>query len=203
MTEHTEAARRRSRAESKQATRQALLQAGLLELIEHGLDTPSLDSICARAGFTRGAFYVHFKDREDFTVAVTDWVLSGIVDGLVGVDGESDLSSTVSRFASFIGRREWPLVGNVQIATHRILESVARSDQLKRRFEAIFRDATDRVGKLLLRAQETGQARQDFDANNIAALMLALGVGVMALEDTGVHLGDAAVRAGVMGVLKS
>ena len=202
MSDTTEAARRRTRAESKQATRKALLQAGLLELIEHGLDTPSLDSICARAGFTRGAFYVHFKDRDDFMVAVTEWVLSGIVDGLVGVDGESDLDGAVSRFAAFMGKREWPGVGNVQIATHRIFESVARSEHLKRRFESIFREATERVGKLVLRAQENGKARRDMDANHFATLLLALGVGVMSLEDTGVHIGEAAVRSGVMGVLK-
>ncbi len=202
MSDTTEAARRRTRAESKQATRQALLQAGLLELIEHGLDTPSLDSICARAGFTRGAFYVHFKDRDDFMVAVTEWVLSGIVDGLVGVDGESDLDGAVSRFAAFIDKREWPVVGNVPITTHRIFESVARSEHLKRRFESIFREATERVGKLVLRAQENGHARRDMDANHFATLLLALGVGVMSLEDTGVHIGEAAVRAGVMGVLK-
>jgi len=202
MNDPTETVRRVTRSESKQATRQALLQAGLLELIEHGLDTPSLDAICARAGFTRGAFYVHFEDRDDFMVAVTDWVLSGILDGLVGVDGESDLDAIVSRFVSFVDKREWPLVGSVQLATHRIFDSIARSEQLKGRFEAIFRDATDRVGKLVLRAQETGKARGDIDATTFASLLLALGVGVMALRDTGVHIGEAAVRAGVMGVLK-
>ena len=65
----------------RKSTRQALLAGRAAELIEHGLDAPSLDAICARAGFTRGAFYVHFKDRDDFLVAVTDWALSGIVDG--------------------------------------------------------------------------------------------------------------------------
>ena len=60
----------RRRALTKRETRAALLDAGLAEFAAHGLDTPSLDAICARAGFTRGAFYVHFKDREDFVVAI-------------------------------------------------------------------------------------------------------------------------------------
>jgi len=202
MNDDPEAARRRTRAESKQATRQALLQAGLLEMIEHGLDTPSLDAICARAGFTRGAFYVHFKDRDDFMVAVTDWVLSGIVDGLVGVDGESDLDATVERFTAFVGKREWPLVGNVPITTHRVLESVARSEQLKRRFDTIFREASNRIGKQVLQAQEDGKARRDLDATHTASLLLALGIGAMSLEDTGVRLGDSSLRSGILSLLK-
>ena len=47
---------------------------------KHGLDGPSLDDICAHAGFTRGAFYVHFEDRDDFLVAVMDRVGRQIVD---------------------------------------------------------------------------------------------------------------------------
>ena len=60
----------KSREVSKQETRQALLEAGLAEIIEHGWETPSLDAICARAGYTRGAFYVHFQDRDEFETAV-------------------------------------------------------------------------------------------------------------------------------------
>ena len=59
----------KSRDLAKQETREALIQAGMDAFSEEGVDLPSLDAICARAGFTRGAFYVHFKDREDFFAA--------------------------------------------------------------------------------------------------------------------------------------
>lgn len=193
---------RRSRAESKEFTRQALLKAGLLELVEHGLDTPSLDAICARAGFTRGAFYVHFKDRDDFLVAVTEWTLSGIVDVLVGVDGESDLEAAVGRFTGLLAKRDWPVVGTISIATHRVFESIARSEKLKQRFTEIFNDAATRIGKLVLRAQENGQVRSDLEPRQAAVLLLALGVGAKSLDDTGVHVGSAALRSGILGLLK-
>jgi AcrR family transcriptional regulator len=193
---------RRTRAESKQFTRQALLQAGLLELIEHGLDTPSLDAICARAGFTRGAFYVHFKDRDDFLVAVTDWVLSGIVDGLIGVNGENDLEAAIGRYTAFIAKRDWPVVGDFRIATHRVFESIARSEQLKQRFAEISRDTVSRIGELVARAQEAGQVRRDLEPRQTAALLLALGIGAMSLADTGAQLSDSALRRGILGLLK-
>src|SRR5262245_55688066 len=154
---------RRSRAESKEFTRQALLKAGLLELVEHGLDTPSLDAICARAGFTRGAFYVHFKDRDDFLVAVTDWTLSTIVDLMVGAGEDTDLESAVGRFTALLSKRDWPIVGQIAIATHRVFESIARSEKLKQRFTEIFDDASSRVGVLVQRAQDAGTVRRDLD----------------------------------------
>ena len=45
-----------TREETKQATRDALISAGMALFAEQGLDGPSLDAICDRAGFTRGAF---------------------------------------------------------------------------------------------------------------------------------------------------
>ena len=55
-------------------SRAALVQAAFELFAEQGLDVPSLDAICDRAGYTRGAFYVHFKTREDTIVAVMDQV---------------------------------------------------------------------------------------------------------------------------------
>jgi AcrR family transcriptional regulator len=42
---------------AKQETREAVIRAGMAAFTEEGVDLPSLDAICARAGFTRGAFY--------------------------------------------------------------------------------------------------------------------------------------------------
>ncbi len=202
MNEGAVSEQRRSRAESKAFTRQALLKAGLLELVEHGLDTPSLDAICARAGFTRGAFYVHFKDRDDFLVAVTDWVLTGIADNLVGADDGGDLESAVGRYTAFIAKRDWPVVGNFRIAAHRVFESIGRSEQLKQRFAEVSRDTVTRIGALVARAQEAGQVRRDLEPRQTAALLLTLGIGAMSLADTGAQLSDSALRRGILGLLK-
>src|SRR4051812_40727719 len=64
----------RTREETKQRTREALVEAGIALFAEQGLDGPSLDAICERAGFTRGAFYVHFRDRDELLQAVMERV---------------------------------------------------------------------------------------------------------------------------------
>src|SRR5512138_341880 len=112
MHENTERPQRRSRAETKEATRQALLIAGLAELVEHGLDSPSLDSICARAGYTRGAFYVHFKDRDDFLIAVMTTALEGFLDAIIATgDAALDLEKTVALFVAAVGQKAFPVMG--------------------------------------------------------------------------------------------
>src|SRR5690242_13784541 len=71
-----------TREATKQATREALVLAGKKLFAKKGLDGPSLDAICEQAGFTRGAFYVHFKDRDDLLAAVMDEVGREYLDGL-------------------------------------------------------------------------------------------------------------------------
>ncbi len=202
MHETSERIGRRSRAESKRATRDALLRAGLAELVEHGLDTPSLDAICARAGFTRGAFYVHFKDRDDFLVAVTDWVLSNVVDAIVGVEGETDLGEVVQRFAAYAGRQELPGVGSFPISAHRVFEAIARSEQLRRRFDGVVAEAVERVGKLVERAQANGKIRGGLDGRSVAAMIVAMGVGVTSLRDAGVQLKAVDVASDLLTLLR-
>src|SRR5262245_28250994 len=86
------------RPAGKRATREALIRAGMAELARQGLQQASLDAICGRAGYTRGAFYVHFEDREDFVAAVMERVLSGFLDWiLAAASGEHDLAHPSGR----------------------------------------------------------------------------------------------------------
>jgi AcrR family transcriptional regulator len=202
MNETNDRIGRRSRAESKRATREALLRAGLAELVEHGLDTPSLDAICARAGFTRGAFYVHFKDRDDFLVAVTDWVLSSVVDTLVGVEGETDLGEVIQRFVAYANRQDWPVVGAFPISTHRVFEAISRSEQLRRRFDGVVAEAVERLGKVVERAQANGKIRRGLDGRSIAAMVVSMGVGATSLRDAGVQLKAGEIGANLLTLLK-
>ena len=53
--------RRRSREE----TRQKLLDAALLVFAHNGFERATVDEIVRAAGFSKGAFYVHFESKED------------------------------------------------------------------------------------------------------------------------------------------
>ncbi|MDT0180519.1 helix-turn-helix domain-containing protein [Microbacterium sp. ARD31] len=49
----------------REATRQKLLDAAALVFAEVGLAAASVEAVCERAGFTRGAFYSNFETKEE------------------------------------------------------------------------------------------------------------------------------------------
>ena len=53
-------------------TRLALLESGKAEFLARGFEDASLRTICANAKVTTGAFYSHFKCKEDLFVALVE-----------------------------------------------------------------------------------------------------------------------------------
>lgn len=56
----------------REATRQKLLDAAAQVFAEIGLDAASVEAICERAGFTRGAFYSNFETKDELMLALTE-----------------------------------------------------------------------------------------------------------------------------------
>lgn len=196
----------RGRTSSKQETREALVAAGLAEFAERGLDTPSLDAICARAGFTRGAFYVHFRDREEFLESVMEKVFGSFLDAVIATgDGANDLEDTISRFAvaASMGGGTQPRPMALAIDIHRVLDACARSPVLKRRFVAMLSDGADRVAAAVERGQRAGSVRADVDAAVLGRLLAMLALGIITALDTGVAIDFEKSRDTVLRLLAS
>jgi AcrR family transcriptional regulator len=72
----TEAAsgRRSTQAERSVRTRSALLESAARGLSRYGYGNLILERVASEAGYTRGALYHQFKDKEDLALAVIDWV---------------------------------------------------------------------------------------------------------------------------------
>ena len=64
----------RSQAERRAESRAALLAAAAEGLSRYGYGDLNLAEVAADAGYTRGALYHLFADKEDLALAVVDWV---------------------------------------------------------------------------------------------------------------------------------
>ncbi|HEY1739093.1 MAG TPA: TetR/AcrR family transcriptional regulator [Acidimicrobiia bacterium] len=65
-------ASRRTRAEARAETRTRLLDAALTVFSERGIAGATVEEITEAAGFTRGAFYSNFVDKNDLVLALLD-----------------------------------------------------------------------------------------------------------------------------------
>ena len=201
---------RKTRRLAMEETREALIRAGLAEFAEHGFDAPSLDNICARAGFTRGAFYVHFANREDFIVAVMEWRLGAFFDAVIGTgDTEMGLEPTVRRFVEAIlgMTRGAPALGREAAADaeveaiqmHRLLDASERSEFIRNRLEALLESAVRRVTEVSCAEQAAHAVREDIDPRVIGSLLVALALGTSTAVEAGLpfdleRVGEAVIR---------
>src|SRR5215204_5736526 len=63
-----------TQAERSARTRSALLESAARGLSSYGYGNLILEEVASEAGYTRGALYHQFKDKEDLALAVIDWV---------------------------------------------------------------------------------------------------------------------------------
>jgi TetR/AcrR family transcriptional regulator, transcriptional repressor for nem operon len=170
------------RDQSKKETREALIRAAIDLFGTEGLETPSLDAICERAGYTRGAFYVHFRDRDELVVAVMERVTGVLLDTLIATgDAALDLERTVRTFADAVAAGAYPVPGSVR--SHQILQACARSETIRERYVATLNEAVRRVTRVIERGQAAGSVRQDVDPSQVANLLIALVLSVQTLRE--------------------
>jgi AcrR family transcriptional regulator len=65
---------RRTQAERRARSRAALLESAARGLSRHGYRNLVLEQVAREAGYTRGALYHQFRDKEDLALAVLRWV---------------------------------------------------------------------------------------------------------------------------------
>jgi AcrR family transcriptional regulator len=187
MTRRRHSRRRKppeSRSEAKAETREALIDAAAALFGKHGLDAPSLDDICARAGYTRGAFYVHFKSREELIVAVVERRSRRALDAIIGDGGGAhDLEHTVRRFAEAVATGRYPHGGAVRL--HHYLDACARLRLLRERQHAQLDATRARLAAVAKAGQSARAIRHDISADDTALLLTTLVLGVEQMLDIG------------------
>ena len=71
---HVRNVRGRTQAERRERSRTALLESAARGLSRHGYGNLVLEQVARDAGYTRGALYHQFRDKEALALAVLEWV---------------------------------------------------------------------------------------------------------------------------------
>jgi AcrR family transcriptional regulator len=172
---------RRRRAE----TVERLLDAALETFAEIGFAAASVEDICRRGGFTRGAFYSSFRTKDELFAALfareTARNLARAEEQLAGLEDEADpVTAAVERcLSTFRADRTWVVV-HTEYALYatRHPEAAAalrrHAEELHRRLTGLIEAAVARIG-----------IRLTLPANRLARIVLALHDGVVVREVLG------------------
>ena len=131
----------------RQRTREKLLDGARAVIAESGVHGASVEEICDRAGFTRGAFYSNFADKDELVLALFADDRAALLERLrAALDEESDdLGTVLSRVVASMevgDLRTWYLV-RTEMTLHALRTPAVASALVRARadFRTAVRDA--------------------------------------------------------------
>lgn len=150
MDSTTLAEPRRNRAEAKAQTRRRLLDAARIEFTRLGYQGATLDDIAGRAGFTKGALYWHFPNKQAiFMALVADAIEANMAVLAQLAPDDGDPAAVKARLAQWIDgideRESLPQFGvELEIEARRDPSFRAIHQGMIARHEAALSDYLDR-----------------------------------------------------------
>lgn len=191
---------RLTQADRSARTRTALLESAARGLSRYGYGNLSLESVASDAGYTRGALYHQFKDKEALALAVIDWVdetWRQEVGRLVEHEGDPVAALILlARGHAVFCRRD---VARVAIALR--LEFSGQDHPIGRRLERVSESLVKRCARLINAGRRAGTIPAGPPARVVAlAVVGAMEGAVIELAGHAPHDAVLAARA-VAGVL--
>ena len=194
------ATRRSTQAERSARSRSALLESAARGLSRHGYGNLVLEQVASEAGYTRGALYHQFKDKEGLASAVIEWVdetWRREVGGLIEEEPDPVLALTkLARGHAVYCRRD---VARVAMALR--LEFSGQDHPVGRQLEQVSESLVKRCARLINAGRRAGTIPAGPPARTVAlGFMGALEGAVIGLAGKAPHDELLAARAAV-GVL--
>ncbi len=176
---------RLTRKEQQERTRDALIVAGARAVAERGLHRASIDEIARDAGFTKGAFYANFANKDALVLAILDRHFSTAIED---VDDAVATNEEVADQARDAGLRFADQMASDPAWGRVFLELVghaSRDEEFRRELLGRLQPLRDRVAAVYAqRAQELGLTSSHTPAQ-IAQMTstMASGVAIQRLID--------------------
>jgi AcrR family transcriptional regulator len=86
---------------SRPNTRARVLEAASQVFAEEGFQASTIEQICARAGYTRGAFYSNFRSKEDLFMALFEINAQSLVERVQSVVGSAPFAEVPALLTAY------------------------------------------------------------------------------------------------------
>jgi AcrR family transcriptional regulator len=196
------AGRRFTQAERSARSRSALLEAAARGLSRYGYGNLVLEEVAREAGYTRGALYHQFKDKEDLALAVIDWVNENWMRE-VGAPAKQEPDPVAELLALARGHAVFCRRDIARVVMALRVEFSGQDHPVGRELERISETGVKRVARLIEAGRRDGSIPPGPPARPVAlACMGALEGAVIALAGQAPHDELLAARAvaGVIGL---
>src|SRR2546427_5587795 len=163
-------AKRRRREE----TRQRLLDSALSVFARHGYERATVDEIVREAGFSKGAFYVHFESKDDLFWAMLEERIQAQQEALRQALNVNETVTANERrileaiFALNKEETSWPALF-LEFAAH-----AGRNEKVRAKLATLYERWHAFTTEMLHAGQEAGHVREDIDVAFMASAIIAL-----------------------------
>ena len=192
----------RTQAARRERSRGKLLEAAARNLSRYGYANLKLAQVAADAGYTRGALYHQFADKEELAMAVLDWTAqswqSEVGELVAAEDDPVAALLTLARGHAIFCRRD---VARVEIALR--LEFSGRDHPIGRHMDDVSAGLVKRCARLITAGRRAGEIPAGPPAPAVARALIGAVEGVViAMEGKAPQDAELTVRAaaGVLGV---
>lgn len=167
---------RLTRAESQARTRARLLEIARPMFLRDGYAATSLDKVADAAGYTRGAVYSNFRNKDELCMAVLDEIRAERAGDILAILQATTLAERIERFEAWaenvIGDPGW---------TRLELEfgvQASANDTLREELAARIVGLTELIAEGVRSFEQIDGARLALPAEQIGVAMLSMGVGL-------------------------
>ena len=158
----------------REETQQKLLESAFSVFATHGYERATVDEIVREAGFSKGAFYVHFGSKEDLFWAMLEGRIDVLQETMRGaLDNAQSAAENERRvleaiFALDKEDRHWPALFVEFVA------QAARNQRVREKLNEMYRRWHSFTVELLEEGRLAGRVRKDLDVNFMASVTMAL-----------------------------
>ena len=158
----------------REETRQKLIDSALTVFATHGFERATVDEIVRDAGFSKGAFYVHFESKEDLFWAMLEGRIETLQETMRGaLDTTQSVADNERRileaiFALDKKDKHWPALF-VEFVAH-----AARNEKVREKLHEMYRRWHSFTVEMLEEGRKAGRVRTDMELDFMASVTMAL-----------------------------
>lgn len=160
---------------TREETRRRLFEAATRVFEERGIGAASIEAIAEAAGFTRGAFYSNFATKDELIIAMlADHVEQTSRRNLELLTRHRDPADFVAALRAMDRTRQDPL-GRSPVLHMELILHAARTEDTRPQLAERLRARRALVAQIVLAtSRSAGRTVGGFDADQVAAMLLAL-----------------------------